>query len=115
MCRQVLTMLGCVEGARIVELGAGIGRFTGELAVAARSVLAVDFMENLIAENRRANSHRCVRRAPSYFAHSLLSDGCLPCMYLHLQLSAPLQIHSPMTSRWPCTTWSWRGGSLAVL
>jgi phosphoethanolamine N-methyltransferase len=58
MCRQVLAMLGCMEGARIVELGAGIGRFTGELAVAARSVLAVDFMENLIAENRRANSHR---------------------------------------------------------
>ena len=51
-------MLGCVEGARIVELGAGIGRFTGELAATARSVLAVDFMENLIEENRRANAHR---------------------------------------------------------
>ncbi len=58
MCRQVLAMLGCVEGARIVELGAGIGRFTGELAATARSVLAVDFMENLIEENRRANAHR---------------------------------------------------------
>lgn len=52
-------MLGCVEEARIVELGAGIGRFTGELAATARSVLAVDFMENLIEENRRANGHRC--------------------------------------------------------
>ncbi|CAL8468305.1 g7845 [Coccomyxa elongata] len=55
---EVLAMLGCVEGARIVELGAGIGRFTGELAATARSVLAVDFMENLIEENRRANGHR---------------------------------------------------------
>ena len=52
-------MLGCVEGKRVVELGAGIGRFTGSLAVAARSLLAIDFMENLIQENRRANGHRC--------------------------------------------------------
>ncbi len=38
---QVLSMLGSVEGQRIVELGAGIGRFTGELARTARAVLAV--------------------------------------------------------------------------
>ena len=54
-------MLGCVEEKRILELGAGIGRFTGPLAVTARSVLAVDFMEHLIEENKRANGHR---RAP---------------------------------------------------
>jgi phosphoethanolamine N-methyltransferase len=48
-------MLGPVEGQRIVELGAGIGRFTGELACTARSVLAVDFMEHLIDENRARN------------------------------------------------------------
>lgn len=58
MCAQVLAMLGCVEEKRILELGAGIGRFTGPLAVTARSVLAVDFMEHLIEENKRANSHR---------------------------------------------------------
>ena len=52
-------MLGCVEEKRILELGAGIGRFTGPLAVTARSVLAVDFMEHLIEENKRANGHRC--------------------------------------------------------
>lgn len=56
-------MLGCVEGARVVELGAGIGRFTGELAAVARSVLAVDFMKNLIEENRRANAGRCAAAA----------------------------------------------------
>ena len=56
--RQVLAMLGCVEEKRILELGAGIGRFTGHLAATARSVLAVDFMNNLIEENKRANSHR---------------------------------------------------------
>ena len=53
---QVLGMLGSVGGQRVVELGAGIGRFTGELARAAAHVLAVDFMENLIAQNREANA-----------------------------------------------------------
>ena len=55
---QVLAMLGCVEEKRIVELGAGIGRFTGALAATARNVLAVDFMEHLIAENRSTHGHR---------------------------------------------------------
>ncbi|KAK9826761.1 hypothetical protein WJX81_007185 [Elliptochloris bilobata] len=55
---EVLQMLGTVTGKRIVELGAGIGRFTGALAAAgAASVLAVDFMEHLVAENRRVNGH----------------------------------------------------------
>ena len=48
-------MLGSVEGLRVVELGAGIGRFTGELARTAKTVLAVDFMEHLIAENQQVN------------------------------------------------------------
>lgn len=43
-------MLGPVNGARVVELGAGIGRFTGELARTAGHVLAVDFMEGLIEQ-----------------------------------------------------------------
>lgn len=56
----MLQMLGTVKGKRVVELGAGIGRFTGALAAAgAASVLAVDFMEHLVAENRRVNGHWC--------------------------------------------------------
>jgi len=31
-CWQVLSTLGSVEGQSVLELGAGIGRFTGELA-----------------------------------------------------------------------------------
>jgi phosphoethanolamine N-methyltransferase len=54
---EVLGMLGSVAGKRVVELGAGIGRFTGELARNAAHVLAVDFMENLIAQNREDNAH----------------------------------------------------------
>lgn len=54
---EVLRMLGSVKGCRVLELGAGIGRFTGELAATAEHVLAVDFMANLIAQNREINSH----------------------------------------------------------
>ncbi|KDD75565.1 hypothetical protein H632_c615p0, partial [Helicosporidium sp. ATCC 50920] len=54
---EVLELLGSVEGKDVVELGAGIGRFTAPLASTAKSVVALDFMENLIEENRRTNSH----------------------------------------------------------
>ena len=38
----------------MLELGAGIGRFTGEIAKAAAAVTACDFMDVSIAENRLA-------------------------------------------------------------
>ena len=50
-------MLGSVKGLDVVELGAGIGRFTGPLAATARSVLAVDFMATLVDQNQKANGH----------------------------------------------------------
>lgn len=49
-------MLGSVKAKRVVELGAGIGRFTTPLAAEASSVLALDFMENLIEANRVINA-----------------------------------------------------------
>ncbi|KAK9864301.1 hypothetical protein WJX84_007766, partial [Apatococcus fuscideae] len=52
---EILRMLGPVKGKRVVELGAGIGRFTTPLAAEATSVLALDFMENLIEANRVIN------------------------------------------------------------
>ncbi len=52
----MLSLLGNVQGSNVVELGAGIGRFTGDLCqLGARSVLAVDFMAASIAENQRIN------------------------------------------------------------
>ena len=39
-----------LAGLRVLELGAGIGRFTGLLAQTAAHVHAVDFMQNLIDE-----------------------------------------------------------------
>lgn len=41
----------------MVELGAGIGRFTRPLAEQAKSMVALDFMPNLIAENKAQNGH----------------------------------------------------------
>jgi phosphoethanolamine N-methyltransferase len=52
-----LSTLGSVKGKSVLELGAGIGRFTGELAKAAASVLACDFMETSIEQNRKQNGH----------------------------------------------------------
>eukprot|EP00775_Hariotina_reticulata_P003093 gene3093-3372_t len=54
---EVLATLGSVKGERVLELGAGIGRFTGELAKTAKSVTACDFMEVSIAENKRQHAH----------------------------------------------------------
>lgn len=45
---QILSLLPPFKGKYVIELGAGIGRFTGELATTAGHVLAMDFMENLI-------------------------------------------------------------------
>jgi 2-polyprenyl-3-methyl-5-hydroxy-6-metoxy-1,4-benzoquinol methylase len=51
-----------LAGLRVLELGAGIGRFTGLLANhGAAHVHAVDFMQNLIDEVRCASPPSCVR------------------------------------------------------
>lgn len=54
---EILASLPPVEGKSIVELGAGIGRFTGELAERASHVLACDFMEHVIKKNEETNGH----------------------------------------------------------
>lgn len=41
-------MLPPYEGKSVLELGAGIGRFTGELAKTAGNLLALDFIESAI-------------------------------------------------------------------
>ncbi|XP_070574723.1 uncharacterized protein [Ptychodera flava] len=54
---EILSMLPKVTGKRVLELGAGIGRFTGLLAEKASHVTAVDFMESFIRKNRETNRH----------------------------------------------------------
>lgn len=53
---EILSYLPSWRDKRVVELGAGIGRFTGNLASEARTVVAVDFMENFIEKNKEVNT-----------------------------------------------------------
>jgi len=54
---EILSYLPDFKGKDVVELGAGIGRFTAEIAPKAKSVACVDFMEDFIDKNRKANHH----------------------------------------------------------
>uniref|UniRef100_A0A3B1IYG4 phosphoethanolamine N-methyltransferase n=1 Tax=Astyanax mexicanus TaxID=7994 RepID=A0A3B1IYG4_ASTMX len=54
---EILELLPRLDGIDILELGAGIGRYTCHLIGKARHVTAVDFMENFVEKNRKENSH----------------------------------------------------------
>ncbi|KAG6675877.1 hypothetical protein I3843_15G122100 [Carya illinoinensis] len=54
---EVLSLLPPYDGKEVLELGAGIGRFTGELAQRAGHLLALDFMESVIKKNESINGH----------------------------------------------------------
>ncbi|GFO25062.1 phosphoethanolamine N-methyltransferase-like [Plakobranchus ocellatus] len=54
---EILSYLPDYRGKTVLELGAGIGRFTSELAKSAKKVIAVDFMESFLNKNRKENQH----------------------------------------------------------
>ncbi|KAL3859677.1 hypothetical protein ACJMK2_009885 [Sinanodonta woodiana] len=54
---EILSYLPPYEGYRILELGSGIGRFTGKLAELGKEVVAVDFMEKFVEKNKEVNGH----------------------------------------------------------
>ncbi|XP_029021153.1 uncharacterized protein LOC114864458 isoform X1 [Betta splendens] len=54
---EILSMLPALDGFRVLELGAGIGRYTRHLLARAAHVTAVDFMESFIEKNRQDNGH----------------------------------------------------------
>ncbi|CAA6671281.1 unnamed protein product [Spirodela intermedia] len=54
---EVLSLLPPYKEKTVLELGAGIGRFTGELAKEAGHLLAVDFIESVIKKNETTNGH----------------------------------------------------------
>ncbi|CAK9007745.1 unnamed protein product [Durusdinium trenchii] len=55
---EILSQIPSVAGKDVLELGAGIGRFSGLLARKARRVVAVDFVAAACAENRHANAEQ---------------------------------------------------------
>ncbi|XP_065849942.1 phosphoethanolamine N-methyltransferase 1-like [Euphorbia lathyris] len=54
---EVLSLLPPYEGKSVLEFGAGIGRFTGELAQKAGQLIAVDFIDSVIKKNEKINGH----------------------------------------------------------
>ncbi|XP_063801185.1 uncharacterized protein LOC134969271 isoform X2 [Pseudophryne corroboree] len=54
---EIISLLPCLDGLNVLELGAGIGRYTGNLAKLAKQVTAVDFMQTFIDKNRKENDH----------------------------------------------------------
>lgn len=59
---EILSLLdtygGGLEGKNILELGAGIGRYTADLASCAGHVTAVDFMQKFIDKNKEVNGSK---------------------------------------------------------
>jgi phosphoethanolamine N-methyltransferase len=53
---ELLKLLPPFEGKSVLDLGAGIGRFTAEFAQKAKDVVAVDLCPHFIEENKKANS-----------------------------------------------------------
>ncbi|XP_052818692.1 uncharacterized protein LOC128244694 isoform X2 [Mya arenaria] len=54
---EILSYLPSWESKDVIELGAGIGRFTAKLAATAKHVTAIDFMEKFINKNQETNGH----------------------------------------------------------
>ncbi|XP_023643908.1 phosphoethanolamine N-methyltransferase 3 isoform X3 [Capsella rubella] len=54
---EILALLPPIEGKTVLEFGAGIGRFTTELAQKAGQLIAVDFIESVIKKNKKINGH----------------------------------------------------------
>ncbi|GJT18119.1 phosphomethylethanolamine N-methyltransferase-like protein isoform X1 [Tanacetum coccineum] len=55
--RRLLCLYNHLEGKLVLELGDGLGHFTGELAKKACKVIALDFVENVVKENENINGH----------------------------------------------------------
>lgn len=54
---EILSHLPDITGKTVLELGAGIGRFTDKLAARSASVTAVDFMLPYVERNKERNGH----------------------------------------------------------
>jgi phosphoethanolamine N-methyltransferase len=52
---EILSYLPAWEGKTVLDLPAGIGRFTSEFAPKAEKVVAVDFCHHFLKENRKRN------------------------------------------------------------
>ena len=56
---EILAQLPDLDGKNILELGAGIGRYTSHFVRVANHVTAVDFVERFLDQNRQATAGSC--------------------------------------------------------
>ncbi|XP_048883463.1 phosphoethanolamine methyltransferase isoform X2 [Brienomyrus brachyistius] len=63
---EILSLLPNIEGTNILELGAGIGRYTQHFVKKAHHVTAVDFMKSFVEKNKQENS----KHGNAEFIHS---------------------------------------------
>jgi len=54
---DILEQLPPLDGLKILELGAGIGRYTSHFAQVASHVTTVDFVEEFVDQNRKTTAH----------------------------------------------------------
>ncbi|PAV58544.1 hypothetical protein WR25_01328 [Diploscapter pachys] len=54
---DILASLPILTNKEVVDIGAGIGRFTTVLAETAKWVMSTDFIESFVARNRERNAH----------------------------------------------------------
>ena len=54
---EILNQLPSLNGMEVLELGAGIGRYTSHFAEDASHITAVDFMEKFLDQNRKSTEH----------------------------------------------------------
>lgn len=55
--KQIISCLPNLSGKKILELGAGIGRFTTHFASQCDAVISVDFNQNFIDKNKEINAN----------------------------------------------------------
>ncbi|HEY9702203.1 MAG TPA: methyltransferase domain-containing protein, partial [Allocoleopsis sp.] len=67
---EVISYLPDINGKNVLELGAGIGRYTQHLASLAQWVTAVDFVEKFIEQNKINNSDR---RNITYYCNNVIA------------------------------------------
>lgn len=71
---EILAQLPEFSGRRVVDVGAGVGRFTAEFAPRARAVVAVDLLQHALDKNRARNA-----------AHANIEYVCADAMSLKLE------------------------------
>lgn len=74
---EILAQLPDFAGGCVVDVGAGVGRFTAEFAPRARRVVAVDLLQHALDKNRSRNA-----------AHANVEYVCADAMSLRLEARA---------------------------